>query len=103
MYRIIKSDGTELGITDKVLYVKIKGNTGNYVPCSVDEAMGVAFNGTAYGLVDRVGMEGIESVVVSKFDVGNSIFLMQQDILDNAEMLLNMQYESDMESIGGAV
>ena len=43
MYRIITLDGTELGMTDSVLYIKI-GNSGSFTPCSVDEAIGVAFN-----------------------------------------------------------
>lgn len=47
MYRIITLDGTELGMTDSVLYIKI-GNSGSFTPCSVDEAIGVAFNSEPY-------------------------------------------------------
>lgn len=50
MYRIITLDGTELGMTDSVLYIKI-GNSGSFTPCSVDEAIGVAFNSEPYNLV----------------------------------------------------
>lgn len=103
MYRIIKADGTELGITDDVMYIRVKEDTGNFIPCLEEEAMGVAFEGVAYGLVDRTGIEGVEPVVVSKIDGGNSIFALQQGVLDNTEMLLNMQYKSDLKSIGGAV
>ena len=41
MYQIITLDGTELGMTDSVLYIKI-GSSGSFTPCSVDEAIGVS-------------------------------------------------------------
>lgn len=102
MFRIIKIDGTELGVTDYVNYIKI-GDSGSFTNTSEEDAVGVAFNSVAYGLVGRAGIEGAESVVVSEIDGGNSIFALQQGVLDNTEMLLNMQYESDLKSIGGAV
>lgn len=33
MYRIIKLDGTELGMTDSVLYIKVT-ESGSFTPCS---------------------------------------------------------------------
>lgn len=103
MYRIIKIDGTELGLTDEVEYIRVNDNTGNFIPCKIEEATGVAFNGVAYGMIGRSGVVGEDTVVVSKIDGGDSIFALQHGVLDNTEMLLNMQYENDLKIIGGMV
>lgn len=63
MYRIITLDGTELGMTDSVLYIKI-GNSGSFTPCSVDEAIGVAFNSEPYNLVGHDEIEGAGTVAL---------------------------------------
>lgn len=72
MYRIITLDGTELGMTDSVLYVKI-GNSGSFTPCSVDEAIGVAFNSEPYNLVGHDEIEGAGTVVVAAVDGGEKV------------------------------
>lgn len=72
MYRIITLDGTELGMTDSVLYIKI-GNSGSFTPCSVDEAIGVAFNSEPYNLVGHDEIEGAGTVVVAKCDGGEKV------------------------------
>ena len=40
MYRIITLDGTELGMTDSVLYIKI-GNSGSFTPIASSTEHGV--------------------------------------------------------------
>lgn len=72
MYRIITLDGTELGMTDSVLYIKI-GNSGSFTPCSVDEAIGVAFNSEPYNLVGHDEIEGAGTVVVATVDGGEKV------------------------------
>lgn len=72
MYRIITLDGTELGMTDSVLYIKI-GNSGSFTPCSVDEAIGVAFNSEPYNLVGHDEIEGADTVVVAAVDGGEKV------------------------------
>ncbi len=69
MYRIIKVDGTELGITDSVIYIRI-GSSGNFTPCSAEDAIGVAFGSVPYNLVGHSEIEGAEAVVVSRVDGG---------------------------------
>ena len=49
MYRIITTDGTELGITDTVNYIRY-GNSGCFVLCQEEDAIGVAFDGVPYNL-----------------------------------------------------
>lgn len=72
MYRIIKIDGTELGITDSVNYIMI-GDSGCFTPATPKTAIGVAFNSTPYNLVGHNEIEGAETVVVSHTDAGRII------------------------------
>lgn len=68
MYRIIKvSDGTEIGVTDAVEFIRY-GNSGCFVPASQENAIGVAYNGVPYNLVGSNEIEGADTVVVSKID-----------------------------------
>lgn len=72
MYRIIKIDGTELGITDSVNYIKI-GASGSFTPAAEKEAIGVAFNSVAYNLVGHTEIADAETVVVSSIDGGAEV------------------------------
>lgn len=72
MYRIIKIDGTELGITDSVNYIKI-GESGSFTIATEEDAIGVAFDSVAYNLAEHNEIEGAETVVVSKVDGGYEI------------------------------
>lgn len=72
MYRIIKIDGTELGVTDSVNYIKISEN-GCFTNATAEDAVGVAFNSVAYNLVGYNEIEEADTVVVSKIDGGYEI------------------------------
>ena len=72
MYRIIKIDGTELGVTDSVNYIKISEN-GCFTNATAEDAVGVAFNSVAYNLVGHNEIEEADTVVVSKIDGGCEI------------------------------
>ena len=67
MYRIIKIDGTELGITDSVNYIRY-GDGGCFTTATRKDAIGVAFKSVAYNLV-----EGADTVVVSEIDGGQEL------------------------------
>lgn len=69
MYRIIKIDGTELGITDSVNFIKIS-SSGSFSSTSESNAIGVALNGVAYNLVGHNAIDGADTVVVSSIDGG---------------------------------
>lgn len=72
MYRIIKIDGTELGVTDSVNYIKISEN-GCFTNATAEDAVGIAFNSVAYNLVGHNEIEEADTVVVSKIDGGYEI------------------------------
>lgn len=73
MYRIIKIDGTELGITDSVNYIKI-GASGSFAPTTVDKAIGVAYQSIPYNLVGHSEIEGADTVVVASIDGGAEVY-----------------------------
>lgn len=72
MYRIIKTDGTELGITDQVTYIKFGAN-GCFTNATVEDAIGVAFSSTPYNLFGHDEIEGADTVIVSQIDGGHEI------------------------------
>lgn len=72
MYRIINIDGTELGVTDSVNYIKISEN-GCFTNTTAENAVGIAFNSVAYNLVGHNEIEETDTVVVSKIDGGYEI------------------------------
>ena len=72
MFRIIKIDGTELGITDSVNYIKI-GESGDYATASEQDAIGIAFNSEPYNLLGHEDIEGADTVVVSEIDGGQEL------------------------------
>lgn len=85
MYRIIKLDGTELGMTDSVLYIKV-GPSGSFTPCHADEATGVAFNSEPYNIFGHEEIEGADTVIVSPCD-GGALAAHQRDLID--ELILS--------------
>lgn len=72
MYRIIKTDGTELGITDQVTYIKFGAN-GCFTNATVEDAIGVAFNSTPYNLFGHNEIEETDTVIVSQIDGGAAV------------------------------
>lgn len=87
MYRIIKvSDGTEIGVTDTVEFIRY-GKSGCFVPTDEGNAIGVAYNGIPYNLIGHDDIEDADTVVVSKFD-GGGVVAEQQHLVD--ELILTV-------------
>ena len=80
MFRIIKIDGTELGITDSVNYIKI-GESGDYATASEQDAIGIAFNSEPYNLLGHEDIEGADTVIVSNVHGGNMVYE-QRNLID---------------------
>lgn len=80
MYSIVK-DNLEIGIVDKPTYIRMQEN-GAYGLCEEADAEGIAYNNTPYhvwGMPELAG-EGVESVALVEFDIGNRIFEQQQSL-----------------------
>lgn len=73
MYRIIKTDGTELGITDSVNYIKI-GASGSFTTAEKEDAIGVAYESVAYNLAGHAEISDADTVVVSAIDGGAEVY-----------------------------
>lgn len=73
MYRIIKIDGTELGITDSVNYIKI-GASGDFTTATKETAIGVAYDSIPYNLNGYSEIEGADTVIVSAIDGGAEVY-----------------------------
>ena len=80
MFRIIKIDGTGLGITDSVNYIKI-GESGDYATASEQDAIGIAFNSEPYNLLGHEDIEGADTVIVSNVNGGNMVYE-QRNLID---------------------
>ncbi len=78
MYRIIKTDGTELGVSEKVNFIKI-GASGSYATATRETAVGVAYKSTPYNLFGHDEIPGAETVIVSEFDGGERILELQEE------------------------
>lgn len=79
MYQIFKIDGTELGVTDSVNYIKI-GSSGCFAPAKYEDAIGVAFNSVAYNLVGHTDIQDADTVVVCVIDSGSYMTPMNKTI-----------------------
>nr|DAT41570.1 MAG TPA: hypothetical protein [Caudoviricetes sp.] len=71
MYEIRK-DGEAIALTEKPNYIR-RHEDGYYVLCDEKEAQGIAVNGTAYHLMNRPSMEGVETVFVTEIDAGGEL------------------------------
>lgn len=78
MYRLIKTDGTELGVTESVIYIKINSN-GCFVETSKSDAVGVAFNSIPYNLIGHDEISNADTVVISKIDTGTLVRKLQDE------------------------
>ena len=72
MFRIIKTNGTELGVTESVNYIKIHKN-GCYTTATKADAIGVAYNSVAYNLIGHEDIADTDTVIVRKIDGGKEI------------------------------
>ena len=74
MYKIIDTETDKIiGYTNKVLYIRLKQETGCYVSCKREIAEGVAFNSTPYNLSGHTMKDELKTVVVSEDDDGTVI------------------------------
>lgn len=89
MFHIIKIDGTEIGITDKVNYIKI-GASGSFTPAAEAEAVGVAFGGVPYNLVGHNEIEGAETVVVAFSDGGAELMTLYAQHIEAEQMITEL-------------
>lgn len=82
MYQIMSTDnGKVIGYTNEPRYIKVS-TSGSYIQAkNSDEALGVAYLGKAYNLIDTDGVGANDTVFVSYIDEGS--------LLNNIEGLMS--------------
>lgn len=90
MYKIISTENSAVGLTEKPTYIKIAAN-GSYVLCSEAEATGIAHNGKPYHLLDRDAMDGLETVFLLEVDMGNELAATNKAVVDSTKMAGQME------------
>lgn len=89
MYRIIKMDGVELGITDSVHYIKF-GASGDLTTAKAEDAIGVAFKSVPYNLYGHSEIADAETVIVSAIDGGAQITGLFAKHIETEQMLTEL-------------
>lgn len=79
MDRIIRIDGTELGLTDEARYIKF-GSCGQFVQTTRAEAIGVAFKNSVYNLLGHNEIAEAETVIVSKASTADELTVQRADL-----------------------
>ena len=79
MDRIIRIDGTELGLTDEARYIKY-GSCGQFVQTTRAEAIGVAFKNSVYNLLGHNDIAEAETVIVSRASTADELTAQRADL-----------------------
>lgn len=81
MYRIVSLDGKEIGITDKIRFIR-KGTSGSYISADNLNATGVAYRGKAYDLAGHEEVGGVDTVTVAEVDGSAYVMAARQSAAD---------------------
>ena len=82
MYKILKEDGTTLGYTEYLHYIK-KSESGCFIEATEEDAIGIVFNGTPYNIYGQPNIEEAETVLLQKTDAGTEQREIQDKISNN--------------------
>ena len=81
MDRIIRIDGTELGLTDEARYIKY-GSCGQFVQTTRANAIGVAFKNSVYNLLGHNDIAEAETVIVSRASTADELTAQRADLAE---------------------
>lgn len=95
MFRIITTNGVELGYTEKVRYIKINEYNKCFNACEKKDAIGVAFKSVAYNLYGHSEIEGADTVLVIETDGGTELY----NVRSNSDSLAKQLAETDEAAI----
>lgn len=79
MDRIIRIDGTELGLTDEARYIKY-GSCGQFVQTTRADAIGVVYKNSVYNLLGHNDIAEAETVIVSKASTADELTAQRADL-----------------------
>ena len=87
MYRILKTNGEELGLVDAVRYIKV-GASGDYIETDISHATGVAFKGNAYPIMDLLILEVDGGEINNQLVTENGVLKAQVTALTSSNQFL---------------
>lgn len=99
MFRLVKTDGTEIGITDTPRFIKRDATTGVFVTADESEAVGIAFKGKPYNLFGHDEIQDAPVVLLVKFNIGD-IVREQRDV--SSIMFVAMAERGDLDEVTAA-
>lgn len=79
MNRIIRIDGTELGLVDEARYIK-RSSYGAFVEAERKDAIGVAVKGVVYNLLGHDEIAGADTVLVSDASTADELTVQRADL-----------------------
>ena len=79
MDRIIRIDGTELGLTDEARYIKF-GSCGQFVQTTRADAIGVAFKNNVHNLLGHNDIAEADTVIVSRASAADELTAQRADL-----------------------
>lgn len=86
MFKIITTNGAEIGLTDSVRFIKVSPE-GSFVEASKEEAIGIAFNSVPYNLAGKNEIAEAESVIIVETDSGREVSDLRAQAARQAEEL----------------
>ncbi len=91
MYKIISTkDGSTVGSTEKLYFIKKKESTGCYIQTDEQNAQGVAYLGTAYNIQGRDGVGADDTVFLIEYDAGTEVDKNSAAIAENSAAIDNL-------------
>ena len=87
MFRIITTEGVELGLTEDVRYIKRNERNGCFNRCDKADAIGVAFHSIPYNLRGHSDIPDTDTVFVVEVDGGDKLYNVGEDTIALAEQL----------------
>jgi hypothetical protein len=87
MFRIITTNGVELGLTEEVIYIRVNERNGCFNRCDKKDAIGVAFKSNPYNLLGHNELPELETVIVSEVDGGDEVYRTEQENAALAQQL----------------
>ena len=84
MDRIIRIDGTELGLTDEARYIKY-GSCGQFVQTTRADAIGVAFKNAVYNLLGHNDIAEADTVIVSRASTADELTAQKDELTAQKE------------------
>lgn len=79
MYKIITTDGTEVGYTDTLHYITVS-DSGCFIEATKDNAKGIAYKGVAYSLLGEDINKETSAVLIQEVDSADKQKVLQANI-----------------------